>query len=157
MSTIPERVAEYVREQGRESSGAVHISQVAAALGLSIPQVTSARSECTRRYDDIFPCAPGAMVWEDDWKRTHPEVWETAQARTRAMTGKSKAASNGKRKKAPPAPRQWRPKLPNIMGPVTSLYNVVAVNIHDGHVSVQHEDGTFTILKGTVTIETGGR
>ncbi len=153
MASINDQVADYVREQGRESNGAVHVSQIASDLGISVHQVQTARSRLIRSEDDIFPCAANAMVYEPGWKEKHPEVWAGLQKRSlQVSAGMARAKSSPSL-----APAKRRQIMPNIMGPVTSLYNVVAVNIHPDYVSIQHEDGTWTELTGTVKIKTGGR
>jgi hypothetical protein len=150
MANVVERVADFVREQGRQSNTAISISEIAAKLGLSRSAVESARSAAIRRYDDIYPCATAMLIYEPGWKESHPEAWSVAQARSQSA-----------RKHRPPivkdVGRKDRARLPNIIGPVTSIYNVVAVNVHPDHVSIQHEDGTWTELTGTVKIKAGGK
>jgi hypothetical protein len=146
--SILNNVAEYIRKHSIESSRAYHISEVAAALGITVNQAQTARSHATRKFDDIFPCAPGMMAYEPGWKENHPEVWEQAQERSRkAKTGIARAAKADKR-----IAERRKSERPNVIGPVIMIQNVVGVNIHPDHVAIQHEDGTWTELTGTVTL-----
>ncbi len=150
--SIVENVADYVRKQGLDYQ--VHVDEVASALGLTRPQVVSARADATRKYDDIYPCAPSMMVFEPGWKESHPEAWEAALERTRAISaGKARAKGPGPAKVK--APRTIG--RPNIIGPVIMIHNVVGVNVYPDHIAIQHDDGSWTEFTGTVKLKTGGK
>jgi hypothetical protein len=132
-------VGEYVRKHGAMGQP-VGVREIAEELGFTMAAVAAARTQLMRNADDIYPIASSMMAYEPGWKENHPEVWAAAQERTRQVkAGQIKAANK-------------RTSLPNIIGPVTTLHNVVAVNIHPDHVSIQHVDGTFTHLSGKTRI-----
>lgn len=139
-------IADYVRQQGQGNP--VTVAEAAKQTGLSRPAVVSARAELTRKADDIRPIAPSTMAYWPNWKEEFPAEWEAAQERTRASIAGKKRAGETDREIA----RQRVSKMPNVIGPVTMIHNVMAVNVHPDHVAIQHADGTWTEFDGTLVI-----
>jgi hypothetical protein len=143
MSTIS-KVIDYVRS--RDQGDPVTIAEIAEATGLTISSVSSARSAAIDQLDDIYPCAPGKMMYLPGWKDEHPEEYDAIMDRRK----------NWPKRKDGPAKTAKTPRatgLPNVIGPVITVQNVVAVNVHPDHVAIQHSDGSWTRFAGKLKLE----
>lgn len=139
-------VAKYVRDNGADGRK-ITVQEVAEKLDISTAAIADARTKLMRREEDIYPAEPSVMVHMHNWKQIYPEVWVAAQERTRVQ---KTVQANRDQKERRHRKKNW---LPNVMGPVTTINNVVAVNVHSDHVSIQHEDGSWTNLTGTLKLE----
>lgn len=136
-------VADYLIKMSRESNSAVSNAEIAEALGIRKSTVSAIRTTLTRTRDDICPIEVGAMVYEPGWREKYPDIWATAQARTNAV-------KNGQAN----SPKMKRPmSLPNVVGPILTIHNVVAVNVHPDHIAIQHVDGSWTEFTGKLKMK----
>jgi hypothetical protein len=89
------------------------------------------------------------MTYHPGWKEEFPEDWQAARRRSQ----KAKQAQLAK--KVHQKPETWPIKSagPNVVGPVITVHNVVAVNIHSDHIAIQHIDGSWTEFKGDIEMK----
>jgi hypothetical protein len=143
-----ERVAEFVRSRGQDEP--VHLREIENVLDINRSNLATLRAKAMREYDDMYPCAPATITYHPGWKEEFPDEWAAAERRSRKakQTQLAKKVHGGK-------PETWPIKSagPNVIGPIITVHNVVAVNIHSDHIAIQHIDGSWTEFKGDIEMK----